>query len=58
MNAGDTVFLGYVHLIDIDPSEGLVWNIVTNGKMKEIISLRDEEISSLTIPNLFKVTLC
>lgn len=51
----EKILLGCVHSIDNCSEKGLVWNTVTNGELSEITSLKDDEISSLTVHSLFKV---
>ena len=58
VEASDLLLLGFVYLISTDPTEGLVWSTITNGKQLEIMSLRNEEIASLTVHSLFKVIAC
>ena len=53
MNASD--YLGYVYLMDVDPNEGLVWKTLTNGRKMDIVSLKIEDIDSMTVHSLFKV---
>lgn len=50
------ILLGFVHLIDTDPAEGLVWRDVSNGKKNAITTLKREEIASIKLQSLFKVS--
>ena len=56
MNGGDD--LGCVYLMDVDPSEGLVWKTLTNSRKMKIVSLKIEDIDSMTVCSLFKVSMC
>ena len=51
----DKILLGNIHLIDTDCDKGLVWNTLTNEKLMEITTLKEEEILSLTVNSVFKV---
>ena len=56
MNASDN--LGCVYLMDVDPNEGLVWKTLTNGRKMDVVSLKIEDIDSMTVHSLFKVSYC
>ena len=47
--------LGCVYLMDVDPNEGLVWKTLTNGRKMDVVSLKSEDVNSMTVHSLFKV---